>query len=443
MTQLSSRTNPRVSFHATMMLQPRETPTRSVPARTHNISQGGMFVSAEALYSIGTEIDATLSLADATAHVCGRVAWVRPDDVPARPRGMGIEFVDLSLQSSRLLNLAVQHGPLERQEIKLHFQHAPPIRARGLVIDHGLQLTTRLPFLQLCSPVRVSVRDGEARGTIENVDLRTGASDGVPRLQIDVALAQSAGLERRAGNDNRTASGEIEIPSSLPPATKAVTAEVVDFDPGEPTLDVDRTRPVGYPVWVASAVLLLSAVGVVAGLLLARQPEPSQRSDNDDRVVHRSQPPRPPAVVAPPAPVAPEPAETADPAKSAILAIPDDSAEAAEPRAPVASLPSSSSRPLIVTLEPRRARLGLSITGSAREAEVYPLANPRRVADRQPHGELVAGLGSHPVRQGPFGSQKVLKDRRGTRVMLFFRGSRERRHRVTFADGRVEIEVDR
>ena len=78
------------------------------------------------------------------------------------------------------------------------------LRCEGRVDDHTVRLTATLPFLRMDGGVEIVLgENGEVaeRGVIKNIAVDPSTSDGVPRLAVDVALAndtQPYGAARNA-----------------------------------------------------------------------------------------------------------------------------------------------------------------------------------------------------------------------------------------------------
>src|SRR5947209_8601846 len=77
-----------------------------------NISPGGMFIRTRTPQPAGTVLEFEFRLGDGFELIKGRgeVVWVRPEDEgPARPAGMGLRFLELSLGSKELIYRIVDH----------------------------------------------------------------------------------------------------------------------------------------------------------------------------------------------------------------------------------------------------------------------------------------------------------------------------------------------
>src|SRR5262245_60425682 len=137
----------------------------SVVARVQNLSTSGVFITAPDIPAAGTEVLCRMLVGEERCTLRGQVAWVRPPGVEVGVgSGAGIRFVDIDEREAELLARLVGPTPVDddRQAVDVWFEGlAAPIRSHATVADEGLRLSTRLPFLRLTSPVRVSfVRRG-------------------------------------------------------------------------------------------------------------------------------------------------------------------------------------------------------------------------------------------------------------------------------------------
>lgn len=64
---------------------------------THNLSDGGMFISTPDPIAPGTELELSLKLPNGEfMNVTGIVRWTRDEDPEGGPAGMGIEFASIT-----------------------------------------------------------------------------------------------------------------------------------------------------------------------------------------------------------------------------------------------------------------------------------------------------------------------------------------------------------
>jgi Tfp pilus assembly protein PilZ len=305
------RRQPRVAYHTNIRLRPADA-DESVVARTENLSATGMFVTAADLPAPGTDVLCRMLVAGERCTLKGKVAWMRSGSGAPRGSGAGIQFVDLDARESELLERLLGARGSEGEPpvtVDVWFEGLrAPIKSQASVSEEALSISTKLPFLRLNSPVRMSfVRRGveEVRtGTLEAVTLEPSADDGVPRLKLTVFTPQP---------DH--AQGTIEVPD---------TGTV--FDPQDLMLSEPRT-------------VVDAAAAVPARQAPARAPEPAL------------------AVVKTPTPTV-DPAAPAAEARGGrdLTSRPD---EAVTPAPPVPLTPSRLPRP------PRAFRLALLLGTSA------------------------------------------------------------------------------
>ncbi len=196
-----------------------------VVARVQNLSPLGVFVtiSAADLPKPGSEVFCRFSLARQSRTVRGRVAWVREvsKKAPLRSPGAGIEFLDMEKRDLDLLRKLVDPVEGERQPVDVWFEGMPaPIRCQASVVGEEVRLATRLPFMRLHSPVRITfVQQAEGtirEGTLDSVMLEPSDEEGIPHLRLSISTALL---------DN--ARGIIEVKRPAPvaraPGTKVTT----------------------------------------------------------------------------------------------------------------------------------------------------------------------------------------------------------------------------
>ena len=136
------------------------------------------------------------TLARQSRTVRGRVAWVREvsKKSPLRSPGAGIEFLDLEKRDIDLLRQLVDPTESERQPVDVWFEGMPaPIRCQAAVVGEEVRLATRLPFMRLHSPVRITfVQQPGAvvrEGTLDSVMLEPSDDQGIPHLRLSISTA--------------------------------------------------------------------------------------------------------------------------------------------------------------------------------------------------------------------------------------------------------------
>jgi hypothetical protein len=169
-----------------------------VVARVQNLSPLGVFVTASAteLPRAGEEVLCRFTLAREPRTLRGRVAWVRQVSAkaPLASPGVGIEFVGLGARESELLQQLVEPLDVDRQPVDVWFDGMPaPVRCQAAIVGQEVRLATRLPFMRLHSPVRISFVQqpgGDIRhGTLDSVMLEPSDAEGVPHLRLSIATS--------------------------------------------------------------------------------------------------------------------------------------------------------------------------------------------------------------------------------------------------------------
>jgi Tfp pilus assembly protein PilZ len=255
----------RVTYHTNIRLRllGRE---ESVVARVQNLSTSGVFVTAAQVPPAGTDVLCRMLVAGERCTLKGKVAWVRPPALGTRTTGAGagIGFVDLSARHAELLERLLEPAlngngvdPADRVAAELWFDGVPtPIQSQALVNDDSLTIATKLPFLKLSSPIRLTfVRRGveEVRkGTIEAVTLEPSTDDGVPRLHLvvqtpplasakgtievrDVDIAAVLNAQNLVQKEPRTVIDAAAVSPSVPPANEVT----IGVAPGSASTYVD------------------------------------------------------------------------------------------------------------------------------------------------------------------------------------------------------------
>jgi hypothetical protein len=170
----------------------------SVVARVQNLSPLGVFVTTTAadLPGPGTMVICRFTLARQSRTVRGRVAWIREisKKSPLRSPGAGIEFLELEERDVDLLRRLVDPGDDERQPVDVWFEGMPAaVRCQATVAGEEVRLVTRLPFMRLRSPVRISFLEQPGavvrEGTLDSVMLESNDEFGVPHLRLSISTA--------------------------------------------------------------------------------------------------------------------------------------------------------------------------------------------------------------------------------------------------------------
>ena len=412
-------------------------------ARVQNLSTNGVFVTATDLPEAGSEVLCRMLVAGERCTFKGFVAWVRPagaagasDSSP----GAGIQFVGVSDREAQLLARLIQPDSSDRQAVDCWFEGmSAPIKSHASITDDALSISTKLPFLRLNSPVKVSfVRRGveEVRsGILEAVTLEPSAEDGIPRLQLTVSTPQPD-----------SAYGTIDVPEAAAPGKTPVEAMLAR----EP-------RTVVSPMSVETPPPRVEAPEVAAAAPeTASAPVTEPRlteHDRTQRMLRPSEPTRVPPVPVPPPPAAPTvarstkvlmgavsvgvlgalafllwdrsgstPAATAPPPeprpRAAALAVPAD-----PPRPPAVAVPAPP--PVVEKPEPpppveegEPGTLAIPLIGSAKGMQFYKLAEPPGLVINLPHAYPKPG--SRVPGGGAFKRMAVQRKGQGSQLRVYF-----------------------
>lgn len=433
---LGRRTEPRVDFRESVrVIWPGE--VGGVVTRAVNLSPAGILVDAPTPTPcpVGSDVLCDVTLPRGQRLLRGRVAHRRV--LTAQKVGMGIEFVDLSARERAELRDVVGESAERPQRVKVRFEGTTQIvRARAYATPAGFQLATALPFLKSATQVDIALSPDEsvnARGWVAGVSLDRTNADGVPRLLIDVQVADAAAMAADfVPQEAKTpvveplanvpeyvweaeqlsalrATPSVAMPASLDapvdlanqvyvgtpilstlaPAVQADSEELVttvvthgaplpsieSLASGPTSLrDGDRTEVIPISPLAPRRRLPSFGVGMLVGvgLLAVGGIILFARSGSNHAA--------PPAAIAKPAPA---PAAVAPPPVEAPVA-----------EAPVAAAPAAA----VVDAEPvaPAAELFVGLKGSLAGARRYPLANPDGVAFNLPHARATMKLGTYP-----------------------------------------------
>lgn len=425
-------------------------------ARVQNLSPNGVFVTATDLPEAGTEVLCRMLVAGERCTFKGFVAWVRQPGAAGATDGSpgaGIQFVGVSDREAELLARLIQPDVSDRQSVDCWFEGmSAPIKSHASITDDALSISTKLPFLRLNSPVKVSfVRRGveEVRsGILEAVTLEPSAEDGIPRLQLTVSTPQAD-----------SAFGTIDVPDTAPQSAPVAAAleeprtvvspmsietpppQLVQPPPasvegppgppgGSPLKERDRTprvqrpseqtlvppavplsgplqqREMGMGTRVAMGMVTLGVLGALVWVLI------DMKGPQEGTSKVATQPPariqvQPPAATAAPA-ERPKPMVVVPPAP------PQPVIEKLEPEAEAAPVEEP---------EPQRAPEGepgtmaINLVGSARGMEFYKLSEPPGLVINLPHGYPKPGS---RVPGSPFKKLSVQRKGQGSQLRLYF-----------------------
>jgi hypothetical protein len=425
----------RVVYHTKIRLRSpgRE---KSVVARVQNLSTSGVFVTATELPEAGTEVMCRMLVAGERCTFKGFVAWVRPQGAAEGGPGAGIQFVGVSDREAELLARLIQPDVSDRQSVDVWFEGmGAAIKSHASITDEALSISTKLPFLRLNSPVKVSfVRRGveEVRsGILEAVTLEPSAEDGIPRLQVTVStpLADSA-------------YGTIDVPDTAPNAT--VPDEVLAREPRTVVSPMSIETPLPQVVAPPPAVIELPTAPVAP----VTDGPPKDR-DRTPRVLRPSEP-----TLVPPVPVVPTPplrrelgqgtrivmgmvtlgvvgtlgyllADLKARPPQAEIAMEPMAAVAPERPKPIVVVPPAPPTPAPVIEkmdpppppEPDPGTMAIGLVGSTKGMQFYKLSEPPGLVINLPHGYPRPGA---RVPGAPFKRLSVQRKGQGSQLRVYF-----------------------
>jgi hypothetical protein len=170
-------------------------------ARAIDLSATGIHVICAESCPLGTVVRCTLLLPGGPRSVRGRV--VR-ETVLTSGVGLAIAFSNVEPGTAAAIKTLIESRVHQVMPAKLRVAGVDrTLRCEGRVDDHTVRLTATLPFLRMDGGVEIVLgENGEVaeRGIIKKIAVDPSTSDGVPRLAVDVALAddtQPYGARRR------------------------------------------------------------------------------------------------------------------------------------------------------------------------------------------------------------------------------------------------------
>jgi hypothetical protein len=183
-------------------------------ARALDLSTTGIHVLCAESCPLGTVVRCTLLLPGGPRTVRGRV--VR-ETVLGSGVGLAIAFSGVEPGTAAAIKSLIDNRSHQVMPAKLRVAGVDrTLRCEGRVDDQTVRLTATLPFLRMDRGVEVLLgENGEVaeRGIIKKIAVDPSTSDGVPRLAVDVALANDT---RPYGAAPRSM-GPSAPPTRLPP----------------------------------------------------------------------------------------------------------------------------------------------------------------------------------------------------------------------------------
>jgi PilZ domain len=213
------RVSPRIPYDEAICLTRIDGKGR-LYGRGLDLSASGLSVISAEACPVGTAVRCSLLLLSGPRGVVGRV--VRATALP-HGLGLAIAFEGLEPGVMGALERFIETRTKQVQPAKLRVDGVDrPLRCEARVDEQTVRLTATLPFLRLDGDVDVVLgEDGSvtAAGVIRRIAVDPStASDGIPRLSVDVALdggprAQTA----RYGTPARPSEEPTPPPVRLPP----------------------------------------------------------------------------------------------------------------------------------------------------------------------------------------------------------------------------------
>ena len=178
-----------------------------------NLSVGGMFINSKAPKPVGTELRFELRLADNSPIIAGRgvVRWTRKYDAkaPRQPHGMGVQFIQLSANSKKLIQRVVDHKAAQGDP-NAHAASIPHTPAGDAPSSDVAKTATVAENAQENSaPKQPAVATQSAPGAKGPLDAR--------EPNLETALRRARALTNTLGDDDfdRTLS-ELRAPTPMP-----------------------------------------------------------------------------------------------------------------------------------------------------------------------------------------------------------------------------------
>ena len=211
----SRRISPRVPYDEAVSLTRFDGGGR-LYARALDLSVSGMQVVCSESCPLGTELRCTLLLPGGPRNVRGRV--VR-ETALRKGLGLAIAFTYVDSRTAAVIGQLVTARAGDMLPAKLRLDGVDhTLRCEGRVDDGTIKLSATLPFLRLDGGVDVVLGEqGEevtAAGVISKIALDPATKDGVPRLALEVELAER---ERAGETPMHGYEAAAPPPSRLPP----------------------------------------------------------------------------------------------------------------------------------------------------------------------------------------------------------------------------------
>jgi PilZ domain len=218
--QQSRRVSPRIGYDEAVCLT-RVDGRGRLFGRSIDLGPSGIYVTCAELCEIGTELVCTVLLPGGPRRLRGRV--VRLVALP-KAVGVAISFTDIKDADRVVIERLVASRLGATEPVRLRVAGLDhELRCDAIMGEHTMRVSTALPaFLRLDGGVGVT-RGGaspESRGHISRISVDPNATDGVPRLALDVDLDSfdEADAANRPDRPNRQRALADEVARRAPPS---------------------------------------------------------------------------------------------------------------------------------------------------------------------------------------------------------------------------------
>jgi hypothetical protein len=228
--QQSRRVSPRIGYDEAVCLN-RVDGRGRLFGRSVDLGPSGIYVTCAELCEIGTELVCTVLLPGGPRRLRGRV--VRLVAMP-KAVGIAVAFTDIKDADRIVIERLVASRLGATEPVRLRVPGLDhELRCDAIMGERTMRVTTALPpFLRLDGGVGVMRGDAtpESRGHISRISVDPNATDGVPRLALDVDLdAFGAVDESRAPPSALPRQYRSSLPSVL--LSERFATELVDDAP--------------------------------------------------------------------------------------------------------------------------------------------------------------------------------------------------------------------
>jgi hypothetical protein len=216
----SRRASPRIPYDEAICLS-RTDGNGRLYGRAIDLGTGGVALVCSEDCPIGTQVRCDVLLPGGPRQIMGRVVRVT-----AAPAGfeLAVSFEDLKPGVAGVIDELIA-ARTKQIPAKVQIEGVEqPLRCEASVDDQTVRLTASLPFLKLDRGVNVVLGAEEsvqATGTIRKIAVDPSTPDGVPRLALDVDLADSPRARTRRYGTPRAAMATTDAATPAPVAIAA------------------------------------------------------------------------------------------------------------------------------------------------------------------------------------------------------------------------------